>query len=228
MIHKQKLTRRLFLSFSVFPAILPAAPLVDFEHGLGLFSSSGGTRGSENSYNVNIFNDPEPEIDASVRLKLNHSENILVKDHFQLRLINLNTSHEMMFNFPSNYTLSSREVASLDNFLRDWRTGEVKRIDTLVLTDFLKICSLCAKESKVLRVNVHSGFRSKITNGYLRKQSYKVAQNSLHILGKAIDFSIPGISPRRLAEIVRANTRGGVGCYKTFVHLDSGPERSWS
>ena len=228
MTHKHKLTRRLFLSFSVFPAILQAAPLVDFEHGLGLFSSSGSTQSWENSYKVNLFNDPEPEIDSSVRLELNHSENIFVKDHFQLRLINSNTSHEMMFNFPSNYTLSSGEVASLDNFLRDWRTDEIKRIDTLVLTDFLKICSLCAKENKVLKVNVHSGFRSKKTNAYLRKQSYKVAQNSLHIIGKAIDFSIPDISPRRLAEIVRANTRGGVGRYKTFIHLDSGPERSWS
>ena len=124
------------------------------------FLARGALKARKNSYKVNLFNDPEPEIDASVRLELNHSENIFVKDHFQLRLINSNTSHEMMFNFPSNYTLSSGEVASLDNFLRDWRTGEVKRIDTLVLTDFLKICSLCAKESKVLRVNVHSGFRS--------------------------------------------------------------------
>jgi len=47
-------------------------------------------------------------------------------------------------------------------------------------------------------------------------------------LGKAIDFSIPGTGIKNLAKIVRANTKGGVGSYQTFVHLDSGPHRTWS
>jgi len=50
----------------------------------------------------------------------------------------------------------------------------------------------------------------------------------MHILGKAIDFSIPGTGIKNLAKIVRANTKGGVGSYQTFIHLDSGPRRTWS
>lgn len=82
----------------------------------------------------------------------------------------------MSFQFPTNYKLSSRQVSGLNNFLKDWRTDEIKNIDTAVLEDFLKICSLCAIENKVLNVNIHSGFRSKKTNEYLRRSSYKVAK----------------------------------------------------
>ena len=49
----------------------------------------------------------------------------------------------------------------------------------------------------------------------------------MHILGKAIDFSMPKFGANKLAKIVRANTEGGVGGYQNFVHLDSGPKRSW-
>ena len=85
---------------------------------------------------------------------------------------------------------------------------------------------MCEK-NKPLKVNIHSGFRSKKTNEYLRQNSNKVAKNSMHILGKAIDFSIPGHTSRSIAKITRANTKGGVGSYPNFVHLDSGPKRSW-
>jgi len=87
---------------------------------------------------------------------------------------------------------------------------------------------LCSGKSNALKVSVHSGFRSKETNEFLRRNSHKVARNSMHILGKAIDFSVPGMSAQQLTKIVKANTKGGVGSYPTFVHLDSGPQRSWS
>jgi uncharacterized protein YcbK (DUF882 family) len=228
MANIYKISRRSFLFLGIFPSVLQASPLVDFERGLGLFSDPGQSQNRKNSNHLNLFNDPEPELDTFARLGSNQSETIVINNSFQLKLINANTKQKMSFQFPTNYKLSSRQVSGLNNFLKDWRTDEIKNIDTAVLEDFLKICSLCAIENKVLNVNIHSGFRSKKTNEYLRRSSYKVAKNSMHILGKAIDFSIPGMDSRSLAKVVRANTRGGVGSYQNFVHLDSGPKRSWS
>lgn len=228
MASKYKISRRVFLSFGLIPTVLQGSPLVDLEKGIGLFSDPGHTPSWINSNQVNLLNDPEPDLDAFTKLKFNQSENLIINSGFKLKLKNSNTRQEISFQFPTSYKLNNREVSGLNNFLKDWRTDEVKDIDTVVLNDFLKVCSLCIEGNKVLTVNVHSGFRSKETNDYLRRSSYKVAKNSMHILGKAIDFSIPGIESKKLAKIVRANTGGGVGSYRNFVHLDSGPKRNWS
>ena len=54
-----------------------------------------------------------------------------------------------------------------------------------------------------------------------------MAKNSMHILGKAIDFSVPSLRMSQLARAVRTHAKGGAGVYDTFVHLDSGPKRGW-
>jgi uncharacterized protein YcbK (DUF882 family) len=227
MLNQNKITRRLFLSLGVFPTVLSASPLVDIERGLGLFSPHNRLASGEALNRLNLFNDPEPELATFDQLGSNKSDNIVINKGFDLRLVNSNTKQEMSFKFPPEYRISKRELTGLDNFLKDWRTNEIKNIDTAVLASFLTVCSLCAKKNKPLKVNIHSGFRSKKTNEYLRQNSNKVAKNSMHILGKAIDFSIPGHTSRSIAKITRANTKGGVGTYPNFVHLDSGPKRSW-
>ena len=227
MVNHNKISRRLFLSLGLLPTVLGASPLVDIERGLGLFSPHNRLATGQVPNHLNFFSDPEPELNTFDQLGSNKSDNININKNFDLRLINSNTKQEMSFRFPAEYRLSKTELTGLDNFLKDWRTNEIKSIDTTVLADFLKVCSLCAEKNKTLNVNIHSGFRSKKTNEYLRRNSNKVAKKSMHILGKAIDFSIPGQTPRSLAKITRANTQGGVGSYLNFVHLDSGPKRSW-
>ena len=227
MINHKKISRRLFLSFGMFPVVLQASPLVDLQRGIGLFSDPKSFTNNRLSNNFNLFNDPEPELDEFNQLRTNESNEIILTGALNLQLINSNTKEEIEFRFPDQHKLSVKQVLSLDHFLRDWRTSETKSIDTEVLANFLKICGICSDEQNVLNVNVHSGFRSKETNDYLRRNSHKVAKNSMHILGKAIDFSMPKFGANKLAKIVRANTEGGVGGYQNFVHLDSGPKRSW-
>ena len=55
-----------------------------------------------------------------------------------------------------------------------------------------------------------------------------MAKNSLHMKGKAIDFSIAGVSNGKLNNIAKDHAVGGLGVYKNFVHIDSGPFRRWS
>ena len=222
------MSRRAFFAATLLPALSEAKPLIDFGQGLGLFSNQEKPISRNNFNGLALHNDPEPELDNFNQLKSNDFSRIVVEKKFNLKLINANTEDEVTFQFGKNHRLRSQEVFKLNHFLKDWRTNEIKKFDAIVLNDFLKICSLCSGTSDALKVSVHSGFRSKETNEYLRRKSHKVARNSMHILGKAIDFSIPGMSAQHLTKIVKANTKGGVGSYPTFVHLDSGPQRSWS
>ena len=77
--------------------------------------------------------------------------------------------------------------------------------------------------------HVISGYRSPQTNAALRAASGGVAENSLHLLGQAIDIRIPGF---KLQELYRAAVDlrgGGVGIYpgSDFVHVDIGRVRTW-
>lgn len=227
MISKKKITRRFFISLGIIPVALQASPLVDLENSLGLFSDQSGSKSYRPTSKFNLFNDPEPELKTFNSLQSNKLGKIVINQSLNLHLRNSNTAEEISLRFFDKQELSVNERQRLDNFLRDWRTNEVKGIDTDVLEKFFKICTLCSSNENILRVNIHSGFRSKKTNEYLRKNNHRVAKNSMHILAKAIDFSIPQIGAKYLAEIARENTRGGVGSYPNFVHLDSGPKRSW-
>jgi len=212
----------------ILPTVLQAKPLVDLERSLGLFSDPFEPLNSKKSSNLNLYNDPEPELNFVDEVISKETDQIIIENNFQIKLINSNTKQKISFKFQKEHKLTTSEIWALNDLLKDWRTGEIKKIDFIVLRDFLKVCAVCSQKNEVLTVNVHSGYRSKETNENLRRNSYKVAKNSLHILGKAIDFSIDGISSKRLSKIVRTHSHGGVGSYKNFVHLDSGPKRSWT
>ena len=228
MAVQKKITRRTFFSLALLPTFVDAKPLVDFNRGLGLFSDQKNPISNNKFTGLELYNDPEPELRNFGELKSNQISDIQINKKLNLHLVNSNTKEEISFQFPKNYKLSNQDLSKLNFFLKDWRTNEIKNFDKVVLNDFIKVCLNCSGTNSILSVNVHSGFRSKKTNEYLRRNSHKVAQNSMHILGKAIDFSIPSTGIKNLAKIVRANTKGGVGSYQTFVHLDSGPHRTWS
>ena len=65
----------------------------------------------------------------------------------------------------------------------------------------------------------------------LRRRSRGVARFSQHMLGKAMDFYIPGVSLEKVRVAGLRLQRGGVGFYPTsgspFVHLDTGNVRHW-
>ncbi len=77
--------------------------------------------------------------------------------------------------------------------------------------------------------HVISGYRSPQTNAALRATSGGVAENSLHLLGKAIDIRLPGLKLRDLYKAAVDLRAGGVGIYPAsdFVHVDVGRVRTW-
>lgn len=45
--------------------------------------------------------------------------------------------------------------------------------------------------------------------------------NSQHVLGKAADIRVNGLTPKQLANYCEKIEFGGIGIYKTFVHVDT-------
>jgi len=72
---------------------------------------------------------------------------------------------------------------------------------------------------------VTSGFRTSRTNSSLEG----AAKNSMHLHGRAVDFTVPGLNVRDVARIASHFQAGGVGIHpsRNFIHLDTGRVRTW-
>ena len=79
-------------------------------------------------------------------------------------------------------------MTDINYILRDYRTGETKRIDPALL-DLLH--TLHRKVGANDPFHVISGYRSPKTNAMLARSSRGVARNSQHVLGRAIDIRLP-------------------------------------
>ena len=120
-------------------------------------------------------------------------------------------------------------LKQLSYFLRDWRRDEPTTMDPKLFDVLWEVYREAGYEGQT--INVVSAYRSPETNGMLRRRSRAVAKHSQHMLGKAMDTTMPGVSMSKIREIGVRLQRGGVGYYPTagtpFVHLDVGSVRAW-
>ncbi|MBL8837789.1 MAG: YcbK family protein [Alphaproteobacteria bacterium] len=116
-------------------------------------------------------------------------------------------------------------VNQINQVLRDQRAGAVVQID-LPLLDLLERIQFGVRRP----LAVFSGYRTFETNRALRASDPHVAENSFHIRGQAIDFAADGVPAARLAQVARRAGAGGIGTYTSsnFVHVDTGPQRTWT
>ena len=115
-------------------------------------------------------------------------------------------------------------MADLAKFLRDHRADKVGPVDVGALDLLADIMEAVGQS----RATVLSAFRTPETNAKLARKGLGVAEHSQHLLGKALDVTFPARLPdahRKALEL----KRGGVGWYPRsfFLHLDTGPVRSW-
>jgi uncharacterized protein YcbK (DUF882 family) len=115
-------------------------------------------------------------------------------------------------------------LARIDWLLRDFRTGEARRMDRQLLDGLHALSASNGGEFEVI-----SGYRSPKTNARLHRASSGVAVHSLHLEGRAIDVRLAGMPTARLRDAALALALGGVGYYpkSDFVHLDTGRVRHW-
>lgn len=117
-------------------------------------------------------------------------------------------------------------LAKLNWFLRDWRRNEETNMDPRLIDAVWETYRAAGATEPIV---VLCGYRSPQTNSMLRHRSRGVAEHSQHILGKAMDTSMPGMSMEKVREIAMRLQRGGVGYYPSsnFVHIDVGGVRAW-
>ena len=117
-------------------------------------------------------------------------------------------------------------LAEINYFMRDWREDEVRQIDVRNIDLLAAAHHLLETEEPY---NLLSGYRTARTNAYLRSRSRRVAKDSYHMKGQAADLRLSSRSVSQLARAALSIRAGGVGRYSrsNFVHMDSGPVRTW-
>lgn len=143
-----------------------------------------------------------------------------------LRFHNVNTGDKHVASFAYG-GLSSADLGKLNYLMRDRHTNQVKRIDPYL---FVKLNQIQQRLGfRNAEISVISGYRSAKTNAAMHRRSSGVASNSYHIRGKAIDFRISGVPLYKLKMAAESLDNGGVGYYprSNFVHVDTGPVRTW-
>jgi len=141
-------------------------------------------------------------------------------------LHNLHTGEYLEAPYWSAGQYRSEVLDQINRLLRDHRTGGICHMDSGLLEQMFRLQRATGVERPF---EVISGYRSPATNAMLRQASGGVAQNSLHMQGRAIDIRLPGCDLKRLRETALAMQAGGVGYYpqSDFIHIDTGRVRFW-
>ena len=145
-----------------------------------------------------------------------------------LKLFFIHTKERAEITFKRNGRYDAAGLAKINKFLRDWRRNEPTKMDPRLLDLVWETYRASGARDYI---HVVSAYRSPRTNSMLRSRSKGVATKSQHMLGKAMDFYIPGVSLKTLRNNGLKMQVGGVGYYprsgSPFVHLDVGNVRHW-
>jgi uncharacterized protein YcbK (DUF882 family) len=145
-----------------------------------------------------------------------------------ISLHHIHTDEDITITFKRDGRYDEAALEKLNWFLRDWRKAEATKMDPHLIDLVWEVQREAGNKAPIWVV---CGYRSPATNAMLRHRSAGVARFSQHMLGRAMDFYIPGVDLEHLREIGLRLARGGVGFYPTsgspFVHMDTGSVRMW-
>lgn len=144
-----------------------------------------------------------------------------------VQFTNMHTGEKFHGEYWENGKYNKDAFNEIKQVFRDHRANETFPIDPRLL-DIMYV--LQQRVGNKTGYQVYSGYRSPKTNAQLRKASSGVAKKSLHMLGQAVDLSLPGTNLSKLRQQAIGLKSGGVGYYprSNFVHLDTGRVRHWS
>lgn len=142
----------------------------------------------------------------------------------KLQIVNTGERFDAVYWRDGNYVPEA--TRKLDTLLRDYKAGAVTRMDPKLYDQMWEIYQRL-ESSEPWRVI--SAYRSPRTNAAARKSHGGVARNSFHIQGRALDIDLADRSVRAIRQAAMSLQAGGVGQYprSDFVHIDTGPVRSW-
>ena len=237
MITRKNLTRRTFAIGMLTAGVCEAAtPIIDLNARKPPLIDAGSNRNflKNSSREISgdldsLYFDPEPELSEETDKLIFYKENYFYRPrkHFSLNLRNVNTSETYSYRLKASFFDNKLNYDVLDYFFRDWRENKTIQMDRGVIKNFLKICESLLGFDRELEVDITSGYRTQKTNEKLRQNSSGVAKNSMHLIGRAIDFKVRNRSIQNLESVAKKLTPGGLGVYSGFVHIDTGPYRRW-
>ena len=144
-----------------------------------------------------------------------------------LRLHHLHTGETMAFARDATPGEKPGLMALLNRFLRDHYSGVQGTMDPGLIDQIRRLQQVMASDGEI---EVISGYRSSVTNEWLRRRGGGgVATRSLHLQGRALDLRIAGVALPVLRDAALDLRAGGVGFYpeSNFLHIDTGPVRRW-
>lgn len=143
-----------------------------------------------------------------------------------LRFLHTHTGERLTVEYFDRNGYAPDALATINHFLRDFRTGDVRQMDPALL-DLLH--TLARHTESARPFEVISAYRSPKTNAQLRAHTEGVAAGSLHMVGQAIDIRLTDVPLPKLRDAARVLKAGGVGYYPAsdFVHVDTGRVRTW-
>ena len=151
-------------------------------------------------------------------------------EEYHLRMHHLHTGEDIDVVYRVGNTYIPAALEQLNHFLRDHRTQDVSNYDPREFDVLHSLMASLGRPNGV--IDIVCGYRTPWSNNFLRTRSAQtgVAEHSQHMLAKAIDIRVPGVSTLALRNAALALHAGGVGFYPVsqFVHVDVGPVRQWS
>ena len=133
-------------------------------------------------------------------------------DTRSLKLYFVHTGEKAEIVFKRNGRYDAAGLQQLNRFLRDWRRNEPTKMDPRLFDLIWQAYRTSGSDDYI---HVICGYRSPSTNSMLRSRSKGVAEKSQHMLGRAMDFYIPGVKLKTLRDIGLKMQGGGVGYYPT-------------
>jgi uncharacterized protein YcbK (DUF882 family) len=145
-----------------------------------------------------------------------------------ISLHHVHTDESLTITYKKDGRYDPEALKKLNWLLRDWRKGQAIRMEPHLIDLVWEVSREAGAKGPI---QIICGYRSPSTNGMLRARTNGVAQHSQHMLGRAMDFFIPGVPLEKLRAIGMRLQRGGVGYYphsgSPFVHMDVARVRAW-
>ncbi len=144
----------------------------------------------------------------------------------RLRLFNVNTNEAFDGVYWRDGNYLPPALSMLNQILRDHRANESTHMDP-ELFDLLH--AIAQRVGTDDFYHVISAYRTPETNNAKVLKSRRVARNSQHMEGRAMDLRLPDMTTDGIARIALSMHEGGVGLYRRdgFVHIDTGEPRTW-
>ena len=113
-----------------------------------------------------------------------------------------------------------------------WGEAFVNRTDARMCDNITLdiVGNIIATAQRLEEVRAHLGNRPIVVTSWYRdlfsNREVGGASRSWHLSGRAVDFNVTGLSPQQVQAQLEPFWVGGMGCARTFTHLDTRPTRA--